>query len=177
MTLNDCFYIGTIVQKFSFKGELLIKLDSDDPEMYEELESVFVALGNNLVPFFIERSSLHKANLLRVKFEEVDTEADAEALLKHKLYLPLAALPKLSGNKFYYHEVIGFEVEDKQFGKVGKIIGVNDTTMQALFEIEDEQGNEILIPIIDSFIEKVDRIGRKIIVNTPEGLIDLYKEN
>ena len=175
MTLNDCFYIGTIVQKFSFKGELLIKLDSDDPEMYEELESVFVALGNNLVPFFIERSSLHKSNLLRVKFEEVDTEADAEALLKHKLYLPLAALPKLSGNKFYYHEVIGFEVEDTQFGKVGKITGVNDTTTQALFEIEDEQGNEILIPIIDSFIEKVDRTGRKIIVNTPEGLIDLYK--
>lgn len=175
MTLNDCFYIGTIVQKFSFKGELLIKLDSDDPEMYEELESVFVALGNNLVPFFIERSSLHKSNLLRVKFEEVDTEADAEALLKHKLYLPLAALPKLSGNKFYYHEVIGFEVEDTQFGKVGKIIGVNDTTTQALFEIEDEQGNEILIPIIDSFIEKVDRTGRKIIVSTPEGLIDLYK--
>ena len=175
MTLNDCFYIGTIVQKFSFKGELLIKLDSDDPEMYEELESVFVALGNNLVPFFIERSSLHKSNLLRVKFEDVDTEADAEALLKHKLYLPLAALPKLSGNKFYYHEVIGFEVEDTQFGKVGKIIGVNDTTTQALFEIEDEQGNEILIPIIDSFIEKVDRAKQKIIVNTPEGLIDLYK--
>lgn len=175
MTLNNCFYIGTIVQKFSFKGELLIKLDSDDPEMYEELESVFVALGNNLVPFFIERSSLHKSNLLRVKFEDVDTEADAEALLKHKLYLPLAALPKLSGNKFYYHEVIGFEVEDTQFGKVGKIIGVNDTTTQALFEIEDEQGNEILIPIIDSFIEKVDRTKQKIIVNTPEGLIDLYK--
>ena len=175
MTLKDCFYIGTIVQKFSFKGELLIKLDSDDPEMYEELESVFVALGNNLVPFFIERSSLHKSNLLRVKFEDADTEADAEALLKHKLYLPLAALPKLSGNKFYYHEVIGFEVEDTQFGKVGKIIGVNDTTTQALFEIEDEQGNEILIPIIDSFIEKVDRAKQKIIVNTPEGLIDLYK--
>ncbi len=175
MTLNDCFYIGTIVQKFSFKGELLIKLDSDDPEMYEELESVFVALGNNLVPFFIERSSLHKSNLLRVKFEDVDTETDAEALLKHKLYLPLAALPKLSGNKFYYHEVIGFEVEDTQFGKVGKITGVNDTTTQALFEIEDEQGNEILIPIIDSFIEKVDRAKQKIIVNTPEGLIDLYK--
>ena len=175
MTLNDCFYIGTILQKFSFKGELLIKLDSDDPEMYEELESVFVALGNNLVPFFIERSSLHKSNLLRVKFEDVDTETDAEALLKHKLYLPLAALPKLSGNKFYYHEVIGFEVEDTQFGKVGKITGVNDTTTQALFEIEDEQGNEILIPIIDSFIEKVDRAKQKIIVNTPEGLIDLYK--
>ncbi len=177
MTLKDCFFVGTIVSKFSFKGEVLIKLDSDNPEMYEELESVFVALGNNLVPFFIERSTLHKSDLLRVKFEEVDTEADAEVLLKSKIYLPLVALPKLSGNKFYYHEVIGFAVEDVHYGYVGKIVAVNDQTFQALFEIEDEQGHEILIPVNDAFIVKVDKPQHKIIVDTPEGLIDLYIEN
>lgn len=174
MTLKDCFYIGTIVSKFSFKGEVLIKLDSDDPEMYEEMESVFIALGNNLVPFFIERSSLHKSDLLRVKFEEVDTEADADALLKHKMYLPLSALPPLTGNQFYYHEVIGFTVEDTQYGYVGKITAVNDNTFQALFEIEDEAGHQILIPI--NFLEKIDRQNQKLIVSTPEGLIALYQE-
>ncbi|GJH41435.1 ribosome maturation factor RimM [Capnocytophaga sp. HP1101] len=177
MTLKDCFYIGTIVSKFSFKGEVLIKLDSDDPEMYEEMESVFIALGNNLVPFFIEKSTLHKSDLLRVKFEEIETEADAEALLKHKVYLPLSVLPKLSGNKFYYHEVIGFQVEDIHYGKVGKVMGINDNTSQALFEIENENGNEILIPMVDEFIEKIDRAQKKIIIKTPEGLIDLYLEN
>ncbi|MFC2531606.1 MAG: ribosome maturation factor RimM [Capnocytophaga ochracea] len=177
MTLKDCFYIGTIVSKFSFKGEVLIKLDSDDPEMYEEMESVFIALGNNLVPFFIEKSTLHKSDLLRVKFEEIETETDAEALLKHKVYLPLAVLPKLSGNKFYYHEVIGFQVEDVHYGVVGKIVGINDSTSQALFEIKNENGNEILIPMADEFIEKIDRAHKKIIVKTPEGLIDLYLEN
>ncbi|WP_311320809.1 ribosome maturation factor RimM [Capnocytophaga sputigena] len=174
MTIKDCFYVGTIVSKFSFKGEVLIKLDSDDPEMYEELESVFIALGNNLVPFFVEKSSLHKSDLLRVKFEEVNSEVDADALLKHKIYLPLTVLPKLSGNKFYYHEVIGFEVEDINYGKVGKIVSINDTTFQPLFEIENEEGKEILIPMNDEFIEKVDRPNQKIIVKTPDGLIDLY---
>ena len=174
MTLNDCFYIGTIVSKFSFRGEVLIKLDSDDPEMYEEMESVFIALGNNLVPFFIEKSTLHKSDLLRVKFEEVDSEADAEALLKHKIYLPLEALPTLTGNQLYYHEAIGFEVMDNQYGYVGKITAINDNTVQPLFEVEDEAEHQILIPI--NFLDKIDREGRKITVNTPEGLIELYKE-
>nr|WP_314290370.1 ribosome maturation factor RimM [uncultured Capnocytophaga sp.] len=176
MIIKDCFYVGTIVSKFSFKGEVLIKLDSDDPEMYEGLESVFITIGNNLVPFFIERSSLHKSNLLRIKFEDIDNEHDAEALLKQKIYLPLDALPKLSGNKFYFHEVIGFQVEDINYGKVGEIVNINDTTIQPLFEIENDQEKKILIPINDEFIEKVDHSNRKIIVNTPEGLIDIYLE-
>ncbi|CEN35030.1 ribosome maturation factor RimM [Capnocytophaga cynodegmi] len=173
MTLKDCFYVGTIVSKFSFKGEVLVKLDSDDPELYENLESVFIALGNNLVPFFVEKCSLHKSDLLRIKFEDVENESDADALLKHKLYLPLSFLPKLSGNKFYYHEVIGFTMEDIEYGYVGTITGVNDSTSQALFEVKNND-KEILIPMNDEFLEKVDRENRKIIVKTPEGLIDLY---
>ncbi|MFK8298297.1 ribosome maturation factor RimM [Capnocytophaga cynodegmi] len=173
MTLKDCFYVGTIVSKFSFKGEVLVKLDSDDPELYENLESVFIALGNNLVPFFVEKCSLHKSDLLRIKFEDVENESDADALLKHKLYLPLSFLPKLSGNKFYYHEVIGFTMEDIEYGYVGTITGVNDSTSQALFEVKNND-KEILIPMNDEFLEKVDRKNKKIIVKTPEGLIDLY---
>ncbi|GIJ95334.1 ribosome maturation factor RimM [Capnocytophaga stomatis] len=173
MTLKDCFYVGTIVSKFSFKGEVLVKLDSDDPELYENLESVFIALGNNLVPFFVEKCSLHKSDLLRIKFEDIENESDADTLLKHKLYLPLSFLPKLTGNKFYYHEIIGFTMEDVEYGYVGKIIGVNDSTSQALFEVENND-KEILIPMNDEFIEKVDRENKKIIVKTPEGLIDLY---
>lgn len=173
MTLKDCFYVGTIVSKFSFKGEVLVKLDSDDPELYENLESVFVAVGNNLIPFFIEKCSLHKSDLLRIKFEEVENEADAEALLKNKLYLPLSFLPKLTGNTFYFHEIIGFTMEDINYGYVGEIVGVNDTSYQALFEVKRDD-YQILIPINDEFIEKVDRKKKKIIVKTPEGLIDLY---
>ena len=173
MRKEDCFYLGKIVSKFSFKGELLIKLDTDEPNLYENLESVFLLLGRNLVPFFIEKSSLHKSDLLRVRFEDVNNEADAEALLKTEVYLPLTMLPKLSGNKFYFHEVIGFTIEDIHQGNVGSITGINDTTAQALFEVE-KAGKELLIPMNDNFILKVDREGKKIVMDIPEGLIDLY---
>ncbi|WP_418638050.1 ribosome maturation factor RimM [Winogradskyella sp.] len=176
MKKEDCFYLGKIVKKYSFKGELLAKLDTDEPDLYDNLDAVFIDLRGNLVPFFIEASQLHKSDLLRLKFEDVDTEADADALIKTELYLPLDLLPKLDGDKFYFHEVIGFTVKDKNFGDVGILKDINDSTAQALFEI-DRDGVEILIPMNDEFIGKVDRKHKTIEVNTPEGLIDLYLED
>jgi len=176
MLIKDCFYLGKIVKKYSFKGELLVKLDTDEPEIFKNLESVFISLRNNLIPFFVDSCKLHKSQLLRIKFEEVDTEEDADALLKSDLYLPLSILPTLSGNKFYYHEVTGFTIIDENFGEVGVIDNINDTGAQELFVI-DRQGTEILIPVNDEFIKKVDRDKKQILVSTPEGLIDLYLEN
>ena len=173
MKKEDCFYLGRIVKKYSFKGELLAKLDTDQPELYEHLDAMFVQVRNNLIPFFIESSQLHKSDLLRIKFEDVDSEADADALIKSELYLPLEFLPKLEGNKFYFHEVIGFKITDKSFGNIGVIKAINDSTAQALFEV-DRDGIEILIPMNDEFIVEVNRKDKTITVETPPGLIDLY---
>lgn len=173
MQKEDCFYLGKIVKKYSFKGELLVKLDTDEPELFTEMESVFVEQRKNLIPFFIEESSLHKSELLRVRFEDVKNEDEANALIGAHLYLPLKFLPKLSGNKFYYHEIIGFTAMDEAFGAIGDITGVNDTTSQALFEI-DHNGIQILIPMIDHFIKNVDREKKTILLEVPEGLIEMY---
>jgi len=173
MNKKDCFYLGKIVKKYSFKGEVLVKLDTDEPEVYENLDALFIDLRNNLVPFFIESSQLHKSELLRVKFEDVDTEQDADSLLKCDVYLPLEALPELEDDKFYFHEVIGYSVVDINFGKVGTVKSINDASSQPLFEI-DRDGLEVLIPLNDAFIKKVDKKKKLIMVETPEGLIDLY---
>ncbi|WP_108808964.1 ribosome maturation factor RimM [Aquimarina spinulae] len=173
MKKEECFYLGKIVSKFSFRGEVLVKLDTDEPESYTKMESVFVNYNNNLVPFFIEKCSLHKSDLLRIKFEDIDAEEDADDLMKAELYLPLTLLPKLEGTQFYYHEIIGFTIIDTVFGEVGVIKAINDTTAQALFEV-DRNGVEILIPMNDEFIDKIDRESKTITVRTPEGLIDLY---
>ena len=175
MRKEDCFYVGRIVRKHSFKGEVVIKLDTDEPEMYQEMESIFVDLGNNLIPFFIEKSSLHKGNQLRVRFEGIESEQDADAILKSGIYLPLDLLPKLTGNKFYFHEVIGFAIVDKNYGNVGVLESINDKAAQPLFEIKNGE-REIFIPMIDAFIKKIDRENKQILVETPEGLIEMYLE-
>ena len=173
MRKEDCFYLGKIAKKFSFKGEVLIYLDTDEPELYENMESVFVEFNKNLVPFFIENSALHKNDFLRVQFEDVDSEEEADKLIGCEIYLPLNMLPKLEGNKFYFHEVIGFEIEDQRLGVFGKIVSINDTSAQPLFEVVNGSV-EILVPMIDQFLVKIDRENKKVVMDLPEGLIEMY---
>ena len=173
MRKEDCFYLGKIAKKFSYKGEVLIYLDTDEPELYEDMESVFVEINKHLVPFFIVTSSIHKGDFLRTRFEDIDSEEDADKIMGAEVYLPLSELPELEGDKFYFHEVIGFDAEDQRLGNIGKIVSINDSSAQPLFEIL--KGDiEILIPMIDDFIVKIDRENKKVILNTPEGLVDLY---
>lgn len=173
MRKQECFYLGKIAKKFSFKGEVLAYLDTDEPELYQNLESVFVEINKSLVPFFIESSSLHKEKFLRVRFEDIKTEAEADEIMGCELFLPLSMLPKLEGTQFYFHEVIGFDVMDCNLGNIGKIVAINDSGAQPLFEI-DKDGTEILIPLIDSFILELDRKKKTITLNTPDGLVALY---
>lgn len=173
MRKEDCFYLGKIAKKFSFKGEVLAYLDTDEPELYQNLESVFVDLNKSLVPFFIESSSLHKEKFLRVRFEDIQTEAEADEIMGSELYLHLSMLPQLEGTQFYFHEVIGFDVLDTKHGNIGKISAINDSGAQPLFEI-DKNGMELLIPLIDDFIIDLDRKNKTITLETPEGLVALY---
>ena len=49
MTKEDCFYLGKIVKKYSFKGELLAKLDTDQPDIYENLDAIFIEVNGTLI--------------------------------------------------------------------------------------------------------------------------------
>ena len=176
MRVEDCFYIGTVVSKYSFKGEVLLKLDTDEPELYYSIDTLFLDQNKALVPYFVDKSSMHKPGLLRLKLEDVVSEEDANLIVKSKAYLPLSELPALTGNKFYYHEVIGFTVKDKALGDIGVISNVNEQTAQATLEI-DIKGKKALIPIVDDIILSVNRAEKILYVNTPPGLIDLYIED
>ncbi len=173
MKLKDCYFIGHISRKHGFKGDLLIKLDVDDPSKYKNLESVFVDKKGRLVPFFINACKLTQKGFLHIHFEGIDTEAEANKLCKCGLYLPLSFLPPLEGNKFYYHEIEGFKVIDKSYGEVGILKEVINQAVQPLFAIEKEN-KEVLIPIADSIIDKLDRENKCLYLTCPEGLIEVY---
>tara|TARA_X000000368_G_scaffold207_1_gene161 strand:- start:4216 stop:4737 length:522 start_codon:yes stop_codon:yes gene_type:complete len=171
MKKQDCFYLGKIIKKFSFKGEVLIKIDGDLSENYFDLKTIFLENENNLVPFFIERIKKHKTDILRIKFEDVDSEESANKILDKKIYLPLSLLKPLSGKKFYFHEVIGFKASFKT-KVIGVIKKINDQSPQPTFEIKNNN-KIILVPIHNDFIIKINRKEKNIQLNLPDGLLEL----
>jgi 16S rRNA processing protein RimM len=170
---EDCYRLGNIAKLHSFKGELTIFLDVDDPLEYNELESVFVEYDNKLIPFFLEKIQIRKNGFAVVKFEDVDTERHAKSLLKCGLYMPLDTLPQLEENEFYYHEIEDFQVIDKNHGEIGIVVKVIDLSNNPLIEI-NFNGNEILIPKRDEFINRIDWEQKKLHVHLPEGLLEMY---
>lgn len=171
MNISDCFYLGSVTKPWGVKGQMQLFLDVDSPEEYAELDSAFVEVKGQLVPLFFHIDSLN-GNKAVVTVEDM-TPDEAARLVGCDLYLPLDLLPKLDGNKFYFHEVVGFRVVDSQYGDIGVLQQVIEYPAQPLFQI-DKNGTEILIPVIDPVIDKVDRKLKTIFVTAPNGLIDLY---
>lgn len=174
MRKDDCFYLGHISRKHGLKGEVVAVFDTDQPQKYRELESVFVETHGELIPFFIEELATNSKGHFILRFEDVEDTEEAESMVGRELYLPLEALPPLSGKAFYYHEVIGFEMQDSATGPIGICKSILETAAQPLFQIMDGE-REILVPAVDDFIAEIDRDKQVITLNCPEGLLEIYR--
>ena len=171
MEVKDCFYLGRVTKPWGTKGQMALYIDVDSPEDYAEMDSAFVEVKGRLVPYFFRIDQLN-GNRAVVTFEDITPE-QAQALAGHELYLPLDLLPKLEGNKFYFHEVKGFRVVDSEYGDIGVLQQVVEYPAQPLFQI-DKNGTEVLVPVIDEVIDKVDRELKTLFITAPKGLIELY---
>ena len=172
MDIKDCFNLGYISKSVGTKGELILTLDVDDTKRYRKMESVFVEINKVLVPFFITKMEM-RPNTAMVSFDGVNTPQRADELKGCRLYLPLQQLPPLKGKKFYFHEIVGYTVSDEHKGDIGVVEKILEFPQQAIFQIKKDSF-EILIPVKDEFIVRLDREKRHIELNAPVGLIDLY---
>ncbi|AQY21489.1 ribosome maturation factor RimM [Riemerella anatipestifer] len=173
MRKEDCYFLGKITRKHGLSGNVILKLDTDQPEFYNKLESIFVEINGLLVPFFIEKQQWQKSDSKIITFKNVSDAMIGQALGK-SVFLPLSTLPPLEGNRFYYHEVIGFDVFDEAENFCGSIKEINDQAAQHYF-ILNNKGKEVIIPIIKDWILKVNRDEKIISMQLPEGLLEVFE--
>jgi len=173
MNKDDFYYLGKVLKTHGNKGDVLVHLDVDDPERYHKLESVYLDLHGERIPFFITSLELKHNRRAIVRFVDFETLEDAESLAGLEMYLPITTLPVLKGSQFYYHEIKGFQVIDQNHGKIGVIDDILELPHQSLLQIRLGE-KEILIPIVDEIIKKVDRGKKLLMIEAPAGLIEIY---
>lgn len=171
MRKEDCYFLGKITRRHGLQGNVILKLDTDQPEFYNKLESIFIEINGLLVPFFIEKQQWSRDNTKIITFKNA-SEAMVDQTVGKNVFLPLSTLPELQGNQFYYHEVIGFQVFDGETN-CGVIKEINDQIAQHYF-ILNLNGKEIIIPVIKDWILEVNRDEKFIKMQLPEGLLDVF---
>ena len=170
---GDFFYLGKVVKTHGIYGELSGFVDADNPLVYSQLHGVFIKTKQGTIPHIIESINIDEKGYCIMRIKGVDSIEKAKKFTGKEMYLPLSMLPSLGGNNFYFHEIKGFKVVDSNFGPLGEVTGVLEHTKQPLMEI-NHNGTEILIPIHDDIVTKVDRESSTLYITAPEGLIDVY---
>lgn len=173
MDKEKCYELGYIEKSHGLSGDVQIFLDVDNPEEYHKMESVFVEINKKLVPFFVSRLQPHRSKQLIVSFEDINDVLESDKLKGSKLWLPLTKLPKLKEDQYYFHEIVDYSVVDRNLGVLGAVLSVYEGTGQDLLAV-DYKGDEVLIPITDQIVHKVNKQTKSIDVSLPEGLLDVY---
>ena len=173
MKQNDCYQLGEIIKTHGLNGEVSISLDVDFPDDYQNLESVFLEQQGKLIPFFIDTIQIN-GNKALVKFEDIDSLDDAKSIIKAKLYLSLSLLPELEKSQYYFHDLVDCEVFEvgSKLGIVKEVIDLNGNQLLAV-DVEDK---EVLIPLKDEILIKVDVGAKKVNVKLPDGLLDINND-
>ena len=172
MTKDDCFFFGKITKTHGLKGEVTIKLDVANPDDFANLRYILVEEKGSFIPYFIESQKI-SGDKMFVQLQDVKKMEQAVTFLGKAVFLPNEMMPELDEDEFYYKEIIGFKLVDVTKGAIGEISDVLEYPTQAVIQVMKD-GKEILIPIHDDIIEKVDKKSKTLTVNTPEGLIDMY---
>ena len=173
MNKDDFFYLGKVLKTYGNHGHLLVLLDVDDPSDYQHLDTVFISINNELIPFTVRSVELRPKQQAVLLLDDMNSADDAEVFERMELFLPLSKLPKLQGNKFYYHEITGFSVIDQLRGNIGILRSVIELPQQSLLRI-DHGNKEVLVPLNDETLIQVDREQKILLISAPEGLIDIY---
>ena len=169
--IEDVYRIGLINKPHGVHGELLFTFDDD---IFDRMEADYIIcmMDGILVPFFFESYRFRSDSTALIKLEGIDTEQQARRMTNVEVFFPKEHAEELEDNELTWSYFVGFLIKDVNEGEIGKVIDVDDSTINTLFVV-DHNDTEVLIPAQEDFIVDLDREKRVITMQIPAGLLDL----
>jgi 16S rRNA processing protein RimM len=171
ITKDEIFPIGQINKPHGVNGEMSFSFTTDVFDT-EEVPYLIFDIQGIFVPFFITEYRFKSNETALIKLEGVISDEKARSFAGLTVYLPKKYLEQVEDTEIELDYFVGFTLIDQQAGELGVILEVDQTTENALFVIE-KNDDELLIPVGDDYIVEIDHDNKKMIVNLPEGLLEL----
>lgn len=168
---EEVYCIGKFTRTHGVQGEMAMAF-TDDVFDRTDCPYLICSMDGILVPFFIEEYRFKSDNVALIKFERIDTNEAASIFTNKEVYFPKSYAKETEDGEYSWQYFIGFNTEDSTYGHLGELVDVDESTVNTLFVVERSNGEEILIPAQETFIEDIDHEARLIKFKLPEGLLD-----
>lgn len=172
LPFSEMALVGRIARAHGIRGQVIVNAETDFPD----------ARFHPGAELFVERRGLvEPVTLTTVRFQNgrpviglagVDTMNDAETFAGCELRVPIDRLAPLPAGTHYRHDLIGCRVETADGAEVGVVADVEGTMGGSRLVVNGARG-EILIPLAAHICTAVDTAGKRIVIDPPEGLLDL----
>ncbi|MBI5856300.1 MAG: 16S rRNA processing protein RimM [Sphingobacteriales bacterium] len=170
--MNEYFNIGKFVAVHGLKGELLLKHELRKKTSLKGLKAVFIEeKQNSFIPWFIEWAKIKSETVVYLKLEGINTRESAIKLAQKKVWLTKVDYKKFSA-KSSPATLLGYTIIDNG-NIIGEILEVIEQPHQLLCRLEIQR-KEVLIPLHEGSLQKIDHKKKQVMVELPEGLLEVY---
>lgn len=168
---EDFTVLGKITGVHGLKGKLRLYSYSGSVSSLKPGVKILVKNRGKEIFFDVTGISAQKKNFL-ISFEGVDTVESAQTLTGSKILIENSSLPDLPEGEYYWKDLIGLMVNSSDGTCFGTIKTIMETGSNDVFVVKDGE-KEILIPFIDQVVKNVDLENGNVLVELPDGLLDL----
>ena len=172
--MDQYFKIGKFVASFGLKGELVLKHSLGNKNGLKGLKKLFIEnRSDNFLPYFIQQITVKNDNELYIKLEDLDTPEQARKLTPKEVWLLSDDFNKYA-EKSSAISLLGYKLfnDGEELGEISEVIEQPHQILCTLLL----KGKEVMIPIHEASLKKIDKKNRSVHVALPEGLLDIYLE-
>jgi 16S rRNA processing protein RimM len=174
MTWDEMAVVGRVARPHGLRGEVVINSETDFPERrFSAGAEVFVRRAGSVEPLTVTSVRFQGGRPV-VGFEQVGGIEQAEAFAGLELRVPLEELMPLPAGSYYRHDLVGCRVVTQAGEIVGTVTNVEGTADVGRLVVTSG-GAEILIPLATAICTAIDAGGKRIVIEPPEGLLDLNR--
>jgi 16S rRNA processing protein RimM len=169
---TDTVVVGRIGRPHGVRGEVTVEVRTDDPDLRFVPGAVFRTDPVGRGPITVAGVHWHSGTLL-LRLEGVESREAAEAVRNTELLVDVADLPEIEDpDSFYDHQLVGLAVRTTDGTVLGEIAVVRHEA-QDLLVVRRPDAGDVLIPFVSAIVPTVDLEGGFVVVDPPEGLLEL----